>query len=111
VGAGGVAEAIRRAVQGTHHLMRIEVEVTNREELDEALAAGADAILLDNMSVDEMREAVEVAKERNVILEASGNVSLETVRAIAETGVHVISVGALTHSAPAVDLSLKIAHE
>ncbi len=111
VGAGGVAEAIRRAVQGTHHLMRIEVEVTNREELDEALAAGADAILLDNMSVDEMREAVEVAKERNVILEASGNVSLETVRAIAETGVHVISVGALTHSAPAVDLSLKITHE
>jgi nicotinate-nucleotide pyrophosphorylase (carboxylating) len=110
VGAGGIAEAYRRAVQGTHHLMRVEVEVTNLEELDEALDAGADAILLDNMDLEQMREAVERTRGTKTILEASGNMTLERVRAVAETGVHVISVGALTHSAPAIDLSLKIAN-
>lgn len=109
-GAGSVAEAIRRASRGTHHLMRIEVEVTTLQEFDEAVAAGADAILLDNMDLERMREAVERTRDTNVILEASGNMSLERVRAVAETGVHVISVGALTHSAHAVDLSLRIRH-
>jgi nicotinate-nucleotide pyrophosphorylase (carboxylating) len=107
-GAGGIAEAVSRASRGTHHLMRIEVEVTNLEELDEAVAAGADAVLLDNMDLDTMREAVERTRNTGVILEASGNITLERVRAVAETGVHVISVGALTHSASAIDLSLRI---
>jgi nicotinate-nucleotide pyrophosphorylase (carboxylating) len=110
VGAGGITEAVRRAVQGTHHLMRIEVEVTNLEELDEALKAGADAVLLDNMNTEQMRQAVERARGSKTILEASGNITLERVREVAATGVHVISVGALTHSAPAIDLSLRISN-
>lgn len=108
VGAGGIKEAVTRAIKGTHHLMRIGVEVTNKAELEEAIAAGADAILLDNMTVEQMRESVERVKGTNLILEASGNITLANVRAIAETGVHVISIGAITHSAPAVDLSLII---
>ena len=104
--AGGVGEAVRRAIEGTHHLMKIGVEVTTIDELNEALAAGADSILLDNMSLDVLAEAVKLTESRKVTLEASGNVTLENVRAIAETGVHYISVGALTHSAPSVDLSL-----
>ncbi len=104
--AGGVGEAVRRAIEGTHHLMKIGVEVTTIDELSEALEAGADSVLLDNMSLDAISEAVKLTVSRKVILEASGNVTLENVRAIAETGVHYISVGALTHSAPSVDLSL-----
>lgn len=106
--AGGLSEAIALALKGTHHLMRVEVEVTNLDEFDEAVTAGAGAILLDNMPLDDMAEAVRRAKGNGVVLEASGNVNLERVRAIAETGVDVISAGALTHSAPAVDLSLRI---
>jgi nicotinate-nucleotide pyrophosphorylase (carboxylating) len=108
--AGGVAEAVTRAIKGTHHLMKVGVEVTDLEEFDEALASGADAILLDNMSLEDMREAAERAKGHKVVLEASGNVDVERLRAIAETGMHVISIGALTHSAPAIDLSLEIAN-
>ncbi|HOJ67576.1 MAG TPA: carboxylating nicotinate-nucleotide diphosphorylase [Candidatus Hydrogenedentes bacterium] len=108
--AGSVTEAIRRAREGTHHLMRIGVEVQTLEEFDEALAAGAEVILLDNMDNDTMREAARRATGKPVILEASGNATLERVRSMAETGVHFISVGALTHSAPAVDLSLLIEH-
>jgi nicotinate-nucleotide pyrophosphorylase (carboxylating) len=108
VGAGGVTSAIKKAAASTHHLMRIGVEVTNLEELNEAIQAGADAVLLDNMSLDLMREAVERTKGTDIIVEASGNMTLERVRSVAELGVHVISVGAITHSAPAVDLSLKI---
>jgi nicotinate-nucleotide pyrophosphorylase (carboxylating) len=105
--AGGVTAAVERARAGAHHLMKIEVEVTTLDECDEALAAAADAILLDNMDPATMREAVKRGAGRGVTFEASGGVTLETVREIAETGVNVISVGALTHSAPAADVSLE----
>ena len=108
VAAGGIANAVKMAIEHTHHLMKIEVEVTNLDEFGQAVAAGADVIMLDNMSLDEMREAAERARGTRLILEASGNMTLDRVRPAAETGVHVISVGALTHSAPAVDISLLI---
>ncbi|HNR34164.1 MAG TPA: carboxylating nicotinate-nucleotide diphosphorylase [Candidatus Hydrogenedentes bacterium] len=104
--AGGIGAAVYNASGGAHHLMKIEVEVSNLDEFDEAIRAGADAIMLDNMSLNDMREAVRRARDHHVVIEASGNASLENIRAIAETGVHIISVGALTHSAPAADLSL-----
>ena len=106
--AGGIREAIRRAWEGTHHLMRIGVEVEDLGQFDEALEAGADVILMDNMSNEDMREAVGRATGRKVILEASGNATLDRIRSMAETGVHFISVGALTHSAPSIDLTLLI---
>ncbi len=108
VAAGGIREAIKKAWDRTHHLMKIEVEVTNLDEFDAALDSEADVIMLDNMSLANMREAVRRSRKRRVVLEASGNANLSTVRKIAETGVHVISVGALTHSAPSVDLSFLI---
>lgn len=103
--AGGVGEAARRALATAPRGVPVHVECATLEDLDEALAAGAERILLDNMSLDELREAARRARGR-ATLEASGGVSLETVRAIAETGVDYVSVGALTHSAPALDLSL-----
>jgi len=106
--AGGIHEAVRRAWEGTHHLMRIGVEVEDLGQFDEALEAGADVILMDNMSNEDMREAVGRATGRKVILEASGNATLDRIRSMAETGVHFISVGALTHSAPSIDLTLLI---
>lgn len=105
--SGGVAEAIRRAKSCAPHMLRIEVEVATLDQLREALDCGADVIMLDNMSLEAMRGAVKIAARR-VPLEASGNVTLSTVRAIAETGVDYISAGSLTHSAPAADISLKI---
>jgi len=108
--AGGVADAIGRARHHVHHLHKIEIEVTNLAELDEAIKSGADVIMLDNMPLDMMREAVQRARGSGVLLEASGNVSTDRIRAIAETGVDLISAGSLTHSAPAVDLSLEIAN-
>jgi len=87
------------------HTLKIEVEVRNLEEVKEALAAGADILLLDNMDLAELRAAVELVAGR-AITEASGGVNLGTVRAIAETGVDLISVGALTHSYSAVDISM-----
>ena len=87
--------------------MRIEIEVTTVEEAREAVDAGADIVLLDNMRIDDMRRAVELGRGR-VLFEASGGVTLENVRAIAGTGVDMISVGALTHSAPALDMSLEL---
>lgn len=108
--AGGITEAIRRAVEGTHHLMRIGIEVTNLEEFDEALAASADVIMLDNMSIEKMCEAVERARGQRVVLEASGNATLERVRTMAETGVQFVSVGMLTHSARSIDMTLLIDH-
>ena len=102
---GGVGEATRRALAAAPEGMKVEVEVATLDELDEALEAGTTSVLLDNMTLDEMRTAVERAKGR-AETEASGGVNLDTVRAIAETGVDWISVGALTHSAPALDLSL-----
>lgn len=106
--AGGLREALERAQQGAHHLMKIEVEVKSLDEMREAVEAGADVVMLDNMSMDEMREAVAYCHGRHVMLEASGNVTIDRAREIAALGVDIISVGALTHSAPAVDFSLLI---
>ena len=102
---GGVGEAVRRARTAVGHLMKVEVEVDSLDQLDEALAAGPDVIMLDNFTLPMLREAVARTAGR-ITLEASGGVNLETVRGIAETGVDVISVGALTHSAPALDVGL-----
>lgn len=103
--AGGISQAVERAQAAVGPMTRIEVEVESLEQLDEALAAGADMILLDNMSPAMLRQAVERAAGR-AILEASGDISLETARAVAETGVDFFSSGALTHSARALNLSL-----
>jgi nicotinate-nucleotide pyrophosphorylase (carboxylating) len=105
--AGGIDAAVRAVRHRISHLMKIEVEVSDMDQIKEALAAGADVIMLDNMSCDDMAEAVRVIKGRAVV-EASGNVSLETVKTIAGTGVDVISCGALTHQARSVDLSMRI---
>jgi len=105
--AGGVGEATRRALAAADAGMQVEVECASLEELGEALAAGAAMILLDNMTPDRLREAVARTAGR-AKLEASGGITLENVRRIAETGVDYISVGALTHSAPALDLSLRM---
>jgi nicotinate-nucleotide pyrophosphorylase (carboxylating) len=102
---GGVAQALSRARLVAGHLTPIEVEVDSLEQLDEALPFAPQVVMLDNFPLDDLRRAVATAKGR-VVLEASGGVSLETVRAIAETGVDVISVGALTHSAPVLDIGL-----
>ena len=105
--AGGVAEATRLALAAAPEGGFVEIECQTLDDVRAAVEAGAPRILLDNMTHEELRAAVEVAGGR-AELEASGNVTLETVRAIAETGVDVISVGALTHSAPALDLSLLV---
>ncbi|MCX2726282.1 carboxylating nicotinate-nucleotide diphosphorylase [Thermomicrobium sp. 4228-Ro] len=104
---GSVGDAVRRARERAPHPLAIEVEVTTLDELEEALEAGADWILLDNMDLETMREAVRRVAGR-ARLEASGGVTLERVRAIAETGVDAISVGALTHSVRALDIALEI---
>ena len=104
--AGGVGEAVRRAAAAARDLP-IEVECRTLDEVEEALAAGAGRILLDNFSPAELRDAVERVGGR-AVLEASGGVGLETIREIASTGVQFVSVGALTHSAPALDLSLTL---
>ena len=103
---GDIREAIKLA-RAAHHLTKVEVEVENLNDLKEAIEAGADIIMLDNMAVGDIKEAVKISKGR-VLLEASGGVKLANVRDIAETGVDLISVGALTHSAPAADISLKV---
>jgi len=103
--AGGITAAVCRARQNVPHTQKIEVEVRNQEEVTEALEAGADILLLDNMSLAELSAAVELVGDR-AVTEASGGVNLETVREIAETGVRLISVGALTHSYRAVDISM-----
>lgn len=105
VAAGGVAEAIRRARAYIPHTLKIEIETENLSQVDEALAAGADIIMLDNMTLDQMRQAVAAIGNR-ALVEASGGVNLKRVRAIAETGVDIISVGALTHSPRAMDISM-----
>jgi len=108
--AGGVAEAVRRANAFAGHLVKVEVEVDDLDQLEEALRAGADVILLDNMPPEMLRRAVAVTAGA-AVLEASGGVTLDTVAAIAETGVDFISSGAITHSAPALDLALDIGIE
>lgn len=107
-GPDRVTKAVQAARENAPHTMKIEVEVTNLAETAEAATAGADIIMLDNMSLADMAEAVRIVGGR-ALTEASGGVRLETVRAIAETGVDLISVGALTHSAPSLDISLNFA--
>jgi nicotinate-nucleotide pyrophosphorylase (carboxylating) len=102
---GSVGEAVRRARSYAGHMTRVAVEIDRLDQLDDALSAGAESVLLDNFPLDDLRTAVRAAKGQ-VTLEASGGVTLETVRAIAETGVDVISIGALTHSAVNFDLGL-----
>jgi nicotinate-nucleotide pyrophosphorylase (carboxylating) len=103
--AGGIATAISRARAYIPHTLKIEIETETLGQVDEALAAGADIIMLDNMSLADMRSAVVTIAGR-ALVEASGGVNLETVAAIAATGVDIISVGALTHSACAMDISM-----
>jgi nicotinate-nucleotide pyrophosphorylase (carboxylating) len=121
---GGMPAVLARALEKRHKGQRIQVEVRNRRELDEALAFGAEAILLDNMTPAEVRRCVERIKavapgdqqaqspeSRWIPTEASGGIVLENIRAYAETGVDFISVGALTHSARAADISMRIEAE
>jgi len=109
--AGGIAPVLERILQNRRGEQPIEIEVRSPRELEEALAHGAEAILLDNMAIDEVKRAVERCSRhtRRIPLECSGGITLENVRAYAETGVDYISVGALTHSARAVDISLRVA--
>ena len=104
---GGIASAVAKLRQKLGHMTKIELEVRSLDELGQALEAGVDVIMLDNMSCEEMREAVAITNGR-ALLEASGGITAETLRAIAETGVDIISMGALTHSVTAFDISLKI---
>jgi nicotinate-nucleotide pyrophosphorylase (carboxylating) len=105
--AGGIIKAMAGIRKKVHPLLKIEVEVKTLDEVREAMAAGATMILLDNMPPALMKQAVGIVGER-VLVEASGNVTLDNVKAIAETGVDFISSGSLTHSAPAADISMKI---
>ena len=102
---GGVGEAIRRARAAAGHLVKVEAEVDTLDQLREALGAGADVVLLDNMAPAMLRQAVAIAGGK-AVLEASGGITLESVAAVAETGVDFISSGAITHSAPVLDLGL-----
>ncbi|MFY0546278.1 carboxylating nicotinate-nucleotide diphosphorylase [Brevibacillus sp. H7] len=106
-GAGGLKQAVAAARAAIPHTMKIEVETESLEQVREALEAGADIIMLDNMTNEQMKEAVDLIAGRAVV-EASGGVTLDTIRSIAETGVDVISVGALTHSVKALDISLDL---
>ena len=101
----GIGDIVKRAHARASHTIKVEIEVETIAQLEEALDAGADLVLLDNMSAEQMRTAVEVTDGR-AVLEASGGITLDTVTAIAETGVDIISVGALTHSAPAMNVGL-----
>ncbi len=115
--SGGIKEALRLIkekrvlIEAILSNTRVEIEVGNLNELKDAIDGGADIIMLDNMPLEDMRKAVETVRnsKKNITLEASGNVNLDNVREIAETGVDWISIGALTHSAPAADISMKIA--
>ena len=104
--AGGITRAIEKVRQHKPHPLKIEIEVESIEGLKEALDAGADIIMLDNMSTEMMRQAVEINGHR-AVLEASGNMNLTRLREVAETGVDIISVGGLTHTVKAMDLSLR----
>lgn len=113
--AGSIKEAVKRVRSRAHHLLRIEVEVHSLDQIQEALECGVDAILIDNFGIDEIRRAVQFVNEwtekvgrPKPLLEVSGGVTLENVEEIAKTGVDLISVGALTHSASALDISMEI---
>ncbi len=107
---GSIKDAVRRARNYSPHTLKVEIEVTDINDLKEAINKGADIVMLDNIKPEQIKKAVEVAKKirKDVLLEASGGVTLENVREIAKTGVDIISVGALTHSFKSIDLSLKI---
>jgi nicotinate-nucleotide pyrophosphorylase (carboxylating) len=109
-GAGGVAQAIQAARANIPHTMKIEVEVESFEQLEQALSAGADVIMLDNMAPQQMKEAVHRIKSAapHIVVEASGSVTLDTIQQIADSGVDVISVGRLTYSVQALDISLDL---
>lgn len=104
---GGITKAIQTLRGKLGHMVKIEVETRDLEELQEALAAGADIIMLDNMSPEVMKEAVRIT-DGKALLEASGGITAETLRAVAQSGVDIISIGALTHSVKAFDISMKI---
>lgn len=106
---GGVTETVRRARESVGHLVKVEVEVDTMEQLREALDAGADVVLLDNMPPELLAEAVALARPRGVLTEASGGVGPENIAAVAATGVDLISVGWITHSAPSLDVALDFA--
>lgn len=108
--AGGVKEAVKAAKDYVGHLHKIEVEITNWHQLREAVLAGADIIMIDNQTPEEAAKLVEMARNMNpnVLIEASGGMNLDTVRSYAEAGVDLISVGKITHSAVAMDISFKI---
>jgi nicotinate-nucleotide pyrophosphorylase (carboxylating) len=106
VAAGGIKQAVAMARKYSHHLLKVEVEVETLEQVKEALQAGAEVIMLDNMSPARLAEGVKMIGGR-AIVEASGGVSLETVMAVARTGVDLISIGKLTHSAPAADIHVE----
>jgi nicotinate-nucleotide pyrophosphorylase (carboxylating) len=108
--AGGVGEAVRRARAGVGHMVKVEVEVTSLAQVSEALEAGAELILLDNMTPEEMREAVALVAGR-AVTEASGGITPDNAAEIAATGVNVLSLGWLTHSVPALDVALDIEGE
>ena len=103
---GGIANAVNALRERAGHMLKIEVEVRNFDELREALSVNADVIMLDNMSPADMKKTVEITDGR-AKLEASGNVTLENIRSVAESGVDIISLGALTHSVTAFDISMK----
>ncbi|WP_069650659.1 carboxylating nicotinate-nucleotide diphosphorylase [Caloranaerobacter ferrireducens] len=104
---GSIERAIKLMREKVSHTVKIEVEVETIEEFKQALSAGADIIMLDNMSIEKMKEAVSI-NNKKAILEASGNVNIDNIEEVAKTGVDVISVGALTHSVKALDISLNI---
>ena len=106
--AGGLSEAVERARAAAGHLTRIEVEVSTLEQLNEALELGIEAVMLDNMTLEELRRAVEITAGR-AVLEASGGITVDSAASIAETGVDLLSAGFLTHSAAALDVALDVA--
>ena len=108
--AGGITSAITLLRKKLGHMVKIEVEPRNLDEVAEALRAGAEIIMLDNMTLDMMREAVKMT-DGKALLEASGGITLDTLRPVAETGVDIISIGALTHSVQAFDISMKLVRE
>jgi len=103
----GLGEAVKKARQRAPRTMKVEVEVESVKQACEALSAGADIIMLDNMKLKDMRRVVELVQKK-ALLEASGGITLDNVRSVAETGVDIISVGAITHSAKALDISLEV---
>ena len=105
--AGGISQAVQKARQAISHLVKVEVETTTPEEVQQALAAGAEIIMLDNMDLDQIRQAVRMINKK-ALVEVSGGVTREKLKDLAQTGVDLISIGALTHSAVAVDLSMRI---